>query len=486
MIATRGGERYAAATSMREQVLLVNPNRVRPPIAPIAVDYVATALERQGLGVRVLDLAWSLSVEDDVRDALRERPLLVGLTLRNLDDSSAASRVSFLPDHREVVGAIRRHTDAPLVLGGVGFSIAPAAALLALGADFGVRGEGEGALAALARGRAPESIPGLLWRDRGNLRVNRPRPIDLPSQAAPRRTFVDNARYLREGAQVGFETSRGCPMACRYCADPLAQGRALRLRDPESVADEIAELCAGGIDVLHTCDSEFGLDPAHGKGVASAIAARGLGTRLRWYAYCTPSGFTDGLASAMRAAGCAGVNFGIDHVDDTLLARLGRAHRLADIERARAACRRAGLRVMFDLILGGPGETRETIAGAIEVLRRLDPEAVGVTLGLRLYRGTPLGDELAPAGLPARRGVQAPDGGLLGPSFYVDVALGDDVGPWLSSVIAGDPRFFFLAEAGAGADAASYNYNDNGPLEKAIAAGARGAYWDILRSRRTG
>ncbi len=470
---------------MREHVLLVNPNRVRPPIAPIAVEYLSTALERQGIGVRVLDLAWSRSVEHDIRGALRERPALVGLTLRNLDDSSAASRVSFVPGHQEVAAAIRRHTDAPLVLGGVGFSIAPAASLLALGADLGVRGEGEEALALLARGRAPESIPGLIWRDGANVRENPPRPINLQSQAAPRRTFVDNARYLREGAQVGFETSRGCPMACRYCADPLAKGRALRRRAPESVADEVSELYAGGVDVLHTCDSEFGLDPAHGEAVASAIAARGLGARVRWYAYCTPSGFTAGLASAMRAAGCAGVNFGIDHVDETLLARLGRAHRLADIESARGACRDAGLNVMFDLLLGGPGETRGTIARAIEVMRRLDAEAVGVTLGLRLYRGTPLGDELAPAGRPARRGVRATDGDLLGPSFFVDETLGDDVGPWLSALIAGDPRFFFLAEAGAGADTASYNYNDNSSLEEAIAAGARGAYWDILRRRRT-
>lgn len=470
---------------MRAHVLLVNPNRVRPPVAPIAIDYLASALERRGVDVRVLDLAWSGSVEDDLRAALRERPALVGLTLRNLDDSSAASRVSFLPGHREVVDAIRRHTDAPLVLGGVGFSIAPGAALLALGADLGVRGEGEEALALLARGEAPESVPGLVRRDGGSVRENPPRPLDLASEPTPRRTFVDNARYLREGAQVGFETSRGCPLACRYCADPLARGRALRRRSPGSVADELAALSAGGVDVFHTCDSEFGLDPAHGEAVAGAIAARGLGTRVRWYAYCTPSRFTLRLAWAMKAAGCVGVNFGVDHVDDGQLARLGRAHRLVDVEAARAACRRAGLKVMFDLLLGGPGETRTTIARAIDAMRRLDPDAVGVTLGLRLYRGTPLADELAPAGRPVRAGVRAADGDLLGPSFFVEETLGDDVGPWLSALIAGDPRFFFLAEAGAGPDAASYNYNDNDPLQEAIAAGARGAYWDILRGLRT-
>ena len=58
--------------------------------------------------------------------------------------------------------------------------------------------------------------------------------------------------------------------------------------------------------------------------------------------------------------------------------------------------------------------------------------------------------------------------------------VGDDVGAWLSSLIGGDPRFFFLGAAGEGAGA-SYNYNENSTLDDAIAAGARGAYWDILR-----
>lgn len=468
----------------REHVLLVNPNRVRPPIAPIGIEYLADALERQGVGARALDLAWSASVEDDVSAALRDRPALVALSLRNLDDASAASRVSFLPAHAEVLAAIRRHTDAPVVLGGVGFSIAPAAALAALGVDLGVRGEGEEALALLARGAAREAVPGLVWRDGGRVRENRARFLDLASRPAPRRTFVDNARYLREGAQVGFETSRGCPMACGYCADPLAKGRALRRRAPESVADEIAALSAAGIDVLHTCDAELNVDPAHAEAIASAIAARGLGGRVRWYAYCQPVAFTPRLARAMRAAGCVGVNFGIDHVEDALLARLGRAHRREDIETARAACRAAGLRVMFDLLLGGPGETRATIARALDVLRRLDPDAVGVTLGLRLYRGTPLADALAPPGRPARAGVRAADADLLGPSFFVDEALGDDVGAWLSTLIGGDPRFFFLGAAGEG-EGASYNYNENSTLDDAIAAGARGAYWDILRGLRT-
>jgi hypothetical protein len=49
--------------------------------------------------------------------------------------------------------------------------------------------------------------------------------------------------------------------------------------------------------------------------------------------------------------------------------------------------------------------------------------------------------------------------------------------------VAGDRRFFYLGPAASG-EVSSYNYNGNDPLERAIAGGARGAYWDILRSMR--
>jgi len=56
-------------------------------------------------------------------------------------------------------------------------------------------------------------------------------------------------------------------------------------------------------------------------------------------------------------------------------------------------------------------------------------------------------------------------------------------------LIGGDQRFFEPALDAVGqtdedGDAGNYNYNENLLLEEAIAAGARGAYWDILRRLR--
>jgi radical SAM superfamily enzyme YgiQ (UPF0313 family) len=274
-------------------VALVNTNVMRPPIAPIGLDYVAEALNSAGHRVRILDLCW----EDDARAAITgffgsHEVGLVGVSLRNTDDCVFTTRQSFLNEFTDVVAAIRENTDAPVILGGVGFSSMPEAVLDLTGADAGIWGDGEFAFTDLADGMDRDedwaSAPGLIWRSEGSWVRNTPamRPLsDLPEM---RRRWIDNPRYFREGGQAGFETKRGCPAACVYCADPVTKGRTARARQPQAVADEIAHLLDQGIDHLHTCDSEFNLPVRHAGEVCEELVRRGLGGRLRWYAYCAP------------------------------------------------------------------------------------------------------------------------------------------------------------------------------------------------------
>ena len=73
---------------------------------------------------------------------------------------------------------------------------------------------------------------------------------------------------------------------------------------------------------------------------------------------------------------------------------------------------------------------------------------------------------------------------LLRPTFYISAALGNQPARLVRELLAGDPRFFPPQEeqpAAAAEAAGDHNYNDNSSLVTAIAAGARGAYWDILR-----
>ena len=288
-------------------LLLVNTNAMRPLVGPIGLDYVAGAARRAGVATEVADLPLATDREEALRRALAGRsPRLVGLSFRNLDDCFWPSAAWFVPSLAETVRRVRALTDAPIVLGGVGVSILPEAVLEAAGADFAVRGDGEPALPALLAEldgrRRLDRVPGLVWRDGGRVRHNPPawpRKVSLPAA----RDAVDNAAYFRLGGQAGVETKRGCGRRCIYCADPLAKGRAARLRPPAEVADEFEALLAQGIDAFHLCDGEFNLPREHALAVCHELARRRLGERVRWYAYLAVLPFDAELAGAMRRAG---------------------------------------------------------------------------------------------------------------------------------------------------------------------------------------
>ncbi|MBP7828424.1 MAG: cobalamin-dependent protein [Kiritimatiellae bacterium] len=468
---------------------LINTNRMRPAIAPIGLDYVAGAARAAGIETHLLDLGLAPDPDAALEVFFRaHRPALVGLSLRNADDSFWPSAASFVEPLRDTVRALRRLTEAPLVLGGAGFSIFPREILEFTGADCGIRGDGEAALPALYRaleqGESPGAVPGLVtahglnppaWGGDGPLRV--------PAE----RDTVDNAAYFRLGGQIGLETKRGCPLACDFCADPIAKGARARCRPPEDTADEAEALIRQGVDVLHLCDGEFNVPVEHARAVCEEWIRRGLGERLRWYAYLAVAPFDADLARAMRQAGCVGINFTGPAATPIMLRAYGVRHRVEDLAAAVRAARAAGITTMVDLMLGGPGEMPATVRQAIDFLRILKPDCVGAALGVRMYPGLPLTRRIAAEGPmetnPAIRRKYDGPVNLMWPTFYIANALGRRPAALVRDIIAGDPRFF---EPPPDEDTAtkSYNYNDNEPLVRALAAGARGAYWDILRKQR--
>ncbi|MFQ6096803.1 MAG: B12-binding domain-containing radical SAM protein, partial [Armatimonadota bacterium] len=137
---------------------------------------------------------------------------------------------------------------------------------------------------------------------------------------------------------------------------------------------------------------------------------------------------------------------------------------------------------MFDLLLGGPGETRETIRETIEFVKGLEPDRVGASVGVRLYPGTPLMARLERSAAATEHdgifGQIEGNPGLSEPVFYVSPALGREAHDVVESLIGEDERFLFANPARLGQN---YNYNENRVLIEAIKAGHRGAYWDVLR-----
>lgn len=472
----------------RPRVLLVNPNRMCPPIAPIGLEYVASDLVRNGYEPVLCDLTFAEDWHAPLHAALADAaPLAVGVSIRNLDDTFFASQDFILEATTAMIREIQSLTDAPVVLGGIGYSFAPRETLAFTGADYGIAGDGEGAFPALleriAKGAPVDDLPGVVYRaSEGSVVLSKHAFSDLASLPAPRRRFLDNPRYFAEGGQAGIETKRGCGAACTYCGEPIAKGARARLRSPQSIVEEIRDLVDQGINVFHLCDCEFNLPYEHALNVSNAIAESGLASSIRWFAYLSPLPFDVDLARTMARAGCAGINFGADHSEPDMLKRLGRSYGPEQLHLVVNACREAGLAVMLDMLFGSPGETKESIARAIAFVKELNPDCIGLSCGVRIYPHTKLAHHVLSSGPldrnPHLHGNVQENADFLKPIFYVEAELGLDIHRYVSTLVGGDKRFFHTDPSTVDGN---YNYNDNSVLTNAIRDGQRGAYWNILR-----
>ncbi len=465
--------------------LLINTNIVRPPVSPVGLEYIGEALVEARVPVEILDLAFETDWKSALaRELKNSEPLAVGISVRNTDDSSFATRKSFLPWIKEVVNEVKRLTNSFVLLGGVGFSIMPEAILRFTEADAGVFGDGEQVAPALARCLENKEdfcyLPNIVYRRKGDIVRNRRVNVDLQQLPLPHRRLFNNKKYEELGAMVGIETKRGCSGQCTFCADPVAKGSSIRIRPPTTVVREFADLLDQGVSWFHLCDSEFNLPIAHAKDVCHGIIQAGLGDKLRWYTYCSPTPFDYELASLMKRAGCAGINFGVDSLCDEQLSRLGRSHTISDIQILVRLLKKAELNYMFDLLIGAPSETEKTVKVTINKVKELDIPLAGIACGIRVYPQTALGKAVADGDI--KQGLYPQTGQTTSePLFYLSPSLGSDASVLIKELVAGDPRFLFLVSPD---EKTSYNYAGDETLFQQIKAGARGVYWDIINRSR--
>lgn len=365
------------------RVLLVSANRemLPSPVVPLGVLSVAGSLrDGDAHQVFVLDLCF----EDDPHRALRDAvaafsPEVVGIGIRNLHTNAYDGMERLIAEYRALVATLRSVTRAPVVLGGAGFSLQPTTLLERLGADHGVVGEGERAFRdlvdRLARGEtAPRIVHGgAVSRSEGVVRI-RTSAIrsDLDLLPPPARDLTD-ARYYAFDGTVNVQTKRGCAFQCTYCDYPDLEGRKVRVRAPDAIADEVLALSReAGVTHAFFVDSVFNVPKAHARAICDALIARG--TPLPWVCYASPVAFDDALVAAMARAGCVGAEIGTDTGSATMLRRLKKPFSLDEILRARELFFRHEILDCHTFVLGAEGETPEEALETLHFVERLAPD----------------------------------------------------------------------------------------------------------------
>jgi radical SAM superfamily enzyme YgiQ (UPF0313 family) len=297
--------------------------------------------------------------------------------------------------------------------------------------DFGIVGPGEETFVSLLKsledGVPPDKLNGILLRN-SNQQTGGSRNISLPKKRSiltvpyPRiDTHLDYEPYLTRSAYP-IQTKRGCALKCLYCSYPVLEGKTYQLRTAKDVVDEMQSVLDRIPNIVFEfVDSTFNHPPQHAENICRELIDRGLSLRMRTMGV-NPSGVTPELIELMRKAGFTQIDCTPDSASDTMLKNLRKGFNRKKLEETVGLLKESDMPTMWFFVLGGPGETDETLDETFDFIHRFidERDLVYLTEGLRIYPKTGLAETAVSEGYIHK------NQSLLKPLFYVSQILGQE------------------------------------------------------------
>lgn len=390
------------------------------PVYPLGMSVVARSLQAAGHEVAMIDMLVIERSLDVCMERLEvERPELVGISFRNIDNVNLMNEKRFVEVVEQLVTMIHRRLKVPVVLGGAGYSLLPERVLQFTGADYGIVGEGERLAVELAASLASGDAPpvGTLFRNQNHLEEDAIGGGLYDPQMM--------SHYHRIGGIAAVQTKRGCALRCSYCSYPHLEGHGIRSRPAEEVVDDVQRLMdEHQARYLFFADSVFNDSQGRYLEVLNAMKRRGIAPP--WSAFIKPTDLNDETVALMKQTGMVAAELGTDAASDTTLRGLHKPFQWSQVVETNDLFMRHGITVAHYFMLGGPDETRETILEGIENIRRLKCTAVFVFMGIRILPHTSLHQRAI------REGVVSAEHDLLTPVYYLSQRLERD---WLEKTL---------------------------------------------------
>jgi hopanoid biosynthesis associated radical SAM protein HpnJ len=260
--------------------------------------------------------------------------------------------------------------------------------------DFVVRKEFDHQIVDYANGKPLEELPGVSYRGQDGKVINNPeRGVienldELPWVSKVYKRDLDVTNYnvpFLLNPFISLYTSRGCPAMCTFCLWPQTHsGHRWRLRSSDDVAAEMKYIKENFPEVKEVFfdDDTFNYQKARTIELCSKIKP----LNMTWS--CTSRVTTDyDTLKAMKEAGCRLLIVGYESGDPQILKNIKKGATIDMAERFTANCKKLGLVIHGDFIVGLPGESRESIRKTIDFAKKLDNETIQVSIA-HPYPGT--------------------------------------------------------------------------------------------------
>jgi radical SAM superfamily enzyme YgiQ (UPF0313 family) len=367
-------------TTNKTKIALVNTPLLQkaghhPLFPPLGLAYMAAVLEQNSFEVKIVDCPVCEMDHEKLKAELASfQPTIVGIGAMTpiIESALRSAHVA-----KEVC------PDAKVVMGGPHVTFADKQILSEdKDVDIIVRGEGEETLLELAE-QSPEfhkigDIEGITFRKDNQIiqSPNRPFIQNLDALPLPAYKYIPIKRYRITGMKLlPIISSRGCPFQCSFCVASQMFGARYRARSPKNVLDEIEwlkrEYEAEGIAFQ---DDTLTFDKKRTLEICDGMIERKL--KLPWGCSSRADVVTKEVLAKMAEAGCDEICFGVESGCQRIRDSLKKRVTTEQCENAVKWAKEAGIFVTVSVILGYPGETKETLQESLDFVRKVEPDDV--------------------------------------------------------------------------------------------------------------
>jgi len=341
---------------------------------PLGIAYLASVV-RKDHEVKLLDANALRIGLKEIRKIIDDfSPDIVGIT-------STTANIFNAFEIADICKEINK--DPVVILGGIHATASTEHALSNKNIDFTIRGEGEitfpELLEAIENKKDFSKIKGIAYRKEGKVSITEPRPLiqDLDSIPMPAYDLLPMNKYNSVQASSGkimtIISSRGCPYQCIFCDVQAVFGRKYRFHSPQRVCREIKHLMKNyGIKEFHFKDSEFTLLVDRTENICDLIIKERL--KIKWLCNGRVNHVNLPLLKKMKMSGCKSITYGVESGDENILKTLKKAYTLEDVRRAFKSTKIAKIESTANIIIGNPGDTKETIEKTIEFAKEIDAD----------------------------------------------------------------------------------------------------------------
>jgi anaerobic magnesium-protoporphyrin IX monomethyl ester cyclase len=380
---------------MKPHITLVNPAApaaatMHMPFALLGLGYLAAVLEKNGYQVDVIDCQiLKLNNEEFRAEIATRKPDIIGVTSSTLTYQTAMKLVKI---SREACPNAVTIAGGPHVTFWDDHALEECPEL-----DVVVRREGEYTMLELAQrieaGKPYTNVVGTTCRSDGKIVRNPDRPYieNLDSLPFPARHLWPMEKFRELEDILYLAASRGCVYWCEFCATVRMHGRKYRFRSPKNIVDELEHLNKKyGITKFTFCDDAFTVDQTRTEELCNEITKRGL--KIEWNCGSRVDMVTKELLIKMKDSGCVSFWCGLESGTQQVLDAMKKGITPELTEKVLGWVREVGMRPVPNVILGFPGETKQSAWDTIKFVEKVAPDMVGFYNVATPFPGTPMYD----------------------------------------------------------------------------------------------